>query len=297
MINCTQCNKLFYKKPSNIKKSDVHFCSQVCHHRYKKEKFGYGNIIEVECKWCSVKFYRKERLANRQQVHLCSYTCSSSYKETLIKRGYKRSKFELYTEDRLISEYPFLSLKFNDKKVIGKELDIYIETINTAIEINGPYHYKPLKGFKALNRTIRNDIQKLCACVRAGIQLHSIDISLMRRSNETYFDQYYQHIKNIIETAPTYANIDKTCNKQIKRTEPLLLKKYCNVCNNINTTHGKFCSSECKITYRAERSPLGKIPVNDIISKFNELGNNYTKTGKFFGVSDSAIRKKIKHFI
>lgn len=76
---------------------------------------------------------------------------------------------------------------------------------------------------------------------------------------------------------------------------PKQRKQYkCIECGTVSCRKGRFCSTECVVTNRNNRYPLGNISKEDIIAKLNELGNNYLQTGKFFGVSDNAIRKRLK---
>lgn len=83
-----------------------------------------------------------------------------------------------------------------------------------------------------------------------------------------------------------------------KQDEPKIKKPRklytCIECNTTSHRRGRFCSTECVDANRNNRYPLGNVPKEDIIAKLNELGNNYTRTGKYFGVSDNAIRKRLK---
>lgn len=295
-VECMHCHTIFYKKPSNIRRCPNHFCSTKCHKKYYNKLLDHGQEIDLECKWCGVTFIRNKSLAKRQKVHLCSYKCSSHYKESVSRKGKNRSKFELYTEERLIKDYPYLSFKFNDKTMIGRELDIFIETLDIAFEINGPYHYKPIKGFPALNKTICNDIRKICDCERNGISLHILDISNMRGATNSVFDEYYKDIKQIIDTALTNTPIDKTIVRSVfvPHSKRKRIVKPCPECSGDNETGNKYCSIKCTEARAAKRYPLGDTNVETIIAKFKELGCNYLQTGRYYGVSDNAIRKRIK---
>ncbi|AUZ95219.1 HNH endonuclease [Agrobacterium phage Atu_ph07] len=83
--------------------------------------------------------------------------------------------------------------------------------------------------------------------------------------------------------------------RETKTSTPKIKKQYtCIECGTVSHRRGRFCSKECVNINRNNRYPLGNVPKEDIIAKLNELGNNYLQTGKFFGVSDNAIRKRLK---
>jgi hypothetical protein len=64
------------------------------------------------------------------------------------------------------------------------------------------------------------------------------------------------------------------------------VKKTCQFCNNSLNNQKKYCSKECYIN-----SNKGKRPdVFELINKFKHL-KTFTQVGKFYGVSDNAIRK------
>jgi hypothetical protein len=88
--------------------------------------------------------------------------------------GTVRSKLEEHVEKELqhrISK----ELLFNDKSVIGSELDIYDPEKKIAIELNGLLHYAPIYGEEKLNKIIKNDKEKVTKCEELGIRLVVID--------------------------------------------------------------------------------------------------------------------------
>ena len=81
-------------------------------------------------------------------------------------------------------------------------------------------------------------------------------------------------------------------NKTHKKEKP---KRFCECCGKEITgkyrNEQKFCSYEC--AHIAAR----KIPIlNELVEKLNEFKFNKSRTGRFFGVSDGAIRKWIKKY-
>jgi very-short-patch-repair endonuclease len=71
-----------------------------------------------------------------------------------------RSKAEQLLENSLKNEFPKLQISTNDRHVLeGKELDFYIPELKTAIEWNGIFHQKAVKGddIKVWNEENKNN--------------------------------------------------------------------------------------------------------------------------------------------
>lgn len=56
---------------------------------------------------------------------------------------------------------------------------------------------------------------------------------------------------------------------------------------------GKYCSKSCNLTSRNQKS--NRPSKSELLSKMRSV-NNYTKVGKYYGVSDNAVRKWCKHY-
>lgn len=66
--------------------------------------------------------------------------------------------------------------------------------------------------------------------------------------------------------------------------------RYCKNCGKeLTSKQSHFCSQECAHEFVSKRPP-----VNELIEKLSELNNNMVAIGKFYGVSDNAVRKWIK---
>ena len=63
----------------------------------------------------------------------------------------------MWLEEQLTSLYPKLDIHFNRKDTIGSELDIYIPSLNLAVELNGIFHYEPIFGKDKLSKIKTND--------------------------------------------------------------------------------------------------------------------------------------------
>jgi hypothetical protein len=86
-----------------------------------------------------------------------------------------RSKAEVYLEETLKNEFPNLIMMFNDRELLnGKELDVYIPSLNLAIEWNGIYHYKKIRDDESFEKTTNKDKQKISDCVKLNIELYVV---------------------------------------------------------------------------------------------------------------------------
>jgi hypothetical protein len=128
----------------------------------------------------------------------CSRSCSATYNNKHKTHGTRRSKLEVYIEEKLIEEYPNIQFAFNKKDVIESELDIFIPQLNIAFEINGIYHYKNIHGVTLLQRIQNNDLLKQKACKEKNITLYSIDTSALSTFNEKAAVPFFNTIKDII---------------------------------------------------------------------------------------------------
>ena len=97
--------------------------------------------------------------------------------------------------------FPNLEVLYSSKKIIGSELDIYIPSLKTAIEIQGIFHYEPIFGQEKLDQIQKNDLEKIQKCKELDIKLHHIDISKLTKCTEKNCEIYNQEVLNILESA------------------------------------------------------------------------------------------------
>lgn len=190
VVNCLCCNKTFEKFVSQIDKHPQHFCSTVCTGIYRRTK------IKVSCVTCN-KIIEKIP-SNIKKNNFCSLSCSSKYNATHKTTGTNRSKLEKYIEQYLSEKYPKILVFYNDTKAIGKELDIYIPSLNLAFELNGIFHYEPVYGVDKLNRTQTNDLSKTLLCHEHKIDLCVIDTTIQKYFKESTSQIFLDIITNII---------------------------------------------------------------------------------------------------
>lgn len=192
------CSVFDYKNSKKRQSKLMAFCSRSCNVNYHNQKLGYGTS-DVECKQCA-KVFRKSNQQIKLSVNdFCSRSCSASYNNTHKTHGTRRSKLEVWLEDRLKEMYPHTEIHFNRKDTINSELDMYFPTINLAIELNGVFHYEPIYGAEKLTSIQNNDERKFQACIEKGIELCIIDVSKLTYFKEKTATKYLNIILTVLE--------------------------------------------------------------------------------------------------
>jgi len=199
-MKCERCDEVFYIEKKLIKyylsqrKNSGKFCSNACK---------YSNLITsaiLSCKKCNcIVNRRKSQLKKSKSGNVfCSTSCSAKYNNVHKTKGNRRSKLEIWIESQLNFSYPNLIIKFNDKETINSELDIYISSLNLAIELNGIFHYEPIHGSSKLSSIKENDIRKFQSCSERQIDLFVINVSGQKYFQEKTSIKYLKIIENII---------------------------------------------------------------------------------------------------
>jgi hypothetical protein len=155
--------------------------------------------IILPCAFCGKeKKHLKCKIKNYSRS-FCNSSCCVSYTNKFGKRTcHRRSKLEKYIEQRFLQEFPDLIVCYNDRSVVGSELDIYIPSLKLAFELNGIFHYEPIHGDDCLNRVKNNDNRKFAACIEAKISLCIIDVSSQRNYSDKANERYFTIIKDIV---------------------------------------------------------------------------------------------------
>jgi len=165
----------------------------------------------TKCKNCSViislpdilhpNFNNKYRkLKNKKCNNFCSQSCAATYNNTHKQHGTTVSKLEKWLCIKLKEMYPSFTILFNNKEVIGSELDIYIPQFKIAFEINGIHHYKPIYGQEVFTKIKNNDNKKIIECSKRNVKLYVIDTSNQQKFNEITSEKYIKQIADIIDS-------------------------------------------------------------------------------------------------
>jgi very-short-patch-repair endonuclease len=76
------------------------------------------------------------------------------------------------------------------------EIDLFVKQLRTAIEIDGPSHFRPVWGEKNLLRNKKSDKQKTGLILSQGFVL--IRVKQDKRTSQRYFREVLDSILNIL---------------------------------------------------------------------------------------------------
>ena len=169
-VNCRKCSKQLIKTNrrynESVKNGWNFFCSRSCRYGYQ------GKGKEFLCAQCQKLILKTPAQIRQTKSNVfCSKSCAAVYNNRHKHRGIRRSKLEVFIEERLRQEFPQIKLQCNTHDAIDTELDLYFPELRLAIELNGIFHYKPIYGEEKLKRIQEIDKQKLRRCMKAGIKL------------------------------------------------------------------------------------------------------------------------------
>lgn len=181
-LMCEHCSSTFYQPKHQVHKvlvgksnNTLQYCSRSCKHLAQTTR------VSVTCTNCGTVFHKTRNQAIRSENHFCCQSCAGTYNNAHRNYGYRRSKAEIYIEEKINTHFPEVTVIPNDKKAIGRELDLYFPQLKLAIELNGIFHYIPVYGEETLHKIETNDLLRKEACLNAGIRLVTVDISWINR--------------------------------------------------------------------------------------------------------------------
>ncbi len=149
------------------------FCNRGCLAKFRTD------IVTQPCGYCSRSVQKPRRVVESSKSgHIfCNHSCAAKYSNTHKIKGTRRSKLEVWLEEKLRELYPNLDIHCNRTDAINGELDFYFPGLKLAFELNGIFHYEPIYGERKLERIRTLDKGKLNICLSEGIELQVIDVS------------------------------------------------------------------------------------------------------------------------
>jgi hypothetical protein len=141
---------------------------------------------------------QKELMITKNEFKTKKY-CSRVCRNKIInkKNNGQRSIAEVFLEKKLKETFPLLTIEFNNRTLLnGLELDVYIPSINMAIEWNGIYHYKKIRDNDLFDKTKEKDTRKLLECRELGVYLYVVkDLT----SNKKFIEEETEKIINLVK--------------------------------------------------------------------------------------------------
>lgn len=205
-LECKFCSKCFYKTKHSIQDAlnpnqtkTLDFCSITCANKQKILDKNLTFKREYSCTVCSKTFFRSATQRNKSKNIFCSHSCAAIYNNIHKTKGTRRSKLEIFLEEKITNQFPNLEIHFNRKDAINSELDIYIPSLKLAFELNGIFHYEPIYGSDKLSYIQNNDNRKFQACLENGIELCIIDVSSQKYFKEKTALKFFNIINTVIE--------------------------------------------------------------------------------------------------
>lgn len=205
--HCAQCKKAFELKKVDKDRSanGNYFCCRACYNAFprmpdsNKSRLIRGDMF-VNCGQCNkeIIIVCSRHKKSKSGFSFCSRSCSSIYAQAHKVSGQVRSKLEIHFSKQLNLKYPDLNIIYNNKTIIGYELDIYIPELKFAIELNGAYHYHAVNGNEVLLKIQLTDADKVIKCSSKNIDLLVIDITALgifgARRSQIYLDKIIDKI-------------------------------------------------------------------------------------------------------
>jgi hypothetical protein len=176
----------------------------------KRNKLRESRKIQGLCTECGNEKERPEiLLCNECNEKRLEYHKSRNREKGMSEAG--QSSHQKFIYDIVRNIIPDKDIDYNNKKTIYSpetayplELDIYIPSINLAIEVDGPMHREPVYGEERLELQIKNDAIKNELCLKNHINLIRINTDDIDFNNkELHQTTLSQAIQECIEGATT----------------------------------------------------------------------------------------------
>lgn len=223
-VLCSVCGKEYTQKRKPVDNPKCKVCQKKLndkkYYENNKEKYKVDPLIKKER---DKKYYEnhKEIIKERNKRYY------DKNREKILEQctQYRRSRGELPngmsgTEKialTFIQElFPNTEIRTKDRKTLKSpftnaylELDFYIPSLELAIELNGPTHYKPIYGKEKFERQQRNDKLKRELCDSLGITLIEIPLE-----EGVHYDRFKVEHARLRETIYRFIRFREDKNKE-----------------------------------------------------------------------------------
>ena len=202
-MKCDFCNSIFNRTKKLIyvgrhkNPKSKHVCNIHCTGKLKS----LNKSQNFNCLICDKIIIRRnsEIEKSKHKMFFCGHKCCGIYTSQNRKNGTNVSKLEKWLQKNIINRYNSLTFSFNKTNAINAELDVYIQSLDLAFELNGVFHYKPIFGMNKLQKTKKNDDLKIEKCLEHKLFLYVIDITNQIRFTPKTGDLYLDVIANVID--------------------------------------------------------------------------------------------------
>lgn len=202
-LQCEACGKEFLKRKDVIRESLLNpngrnkskYCSFKCATSLQLTR------KKITCGQCGKEIIRHPSRIRKSKSGQCFCSKHCTVKHQHANRCFKvlRSKFEIYIGNNLEKLFPDLKIEYNNKSIAeGLELDFYFPSLKLAFELNGIFHYEPVRGTEALDGTKKRDKRKYQICIDKGISLCIIDYSKLASAHYFKEDKVKPYLDIII---------------------------------------------------------------------------------------------------
>jgi hypothetical protein len=154
--------------------------------------------LSCVCEQCGKKFHKAPSAIKFTKHNFCCKSCAAYWRNSHKTTGFRRSKLEVFLENKITKCFPSLIVVCNSRNLLGIELDFYFPSIRLAIEINGIVHYEPIYGSKTFERIQNADQQKIIRTSELGIEL--IVVPTFGHFTTKHAEQIWNSIQPIISS-------------------------------------------------------------------------------------------------